>query len=208
MGRRQGTRGEEASQGAEADAPSRAAGAQDAAPGACHAAGATGGEVTAVDGAVHRDLQRRQGGEQRRLPDHSFLGADGSCAPDRRGPRQALAGVGHPRPRDQDGARDQPRPHSHRPGVGRPLPHARARDAARGPPRDSLLLNHKKHGWTDHRIDDCSSAPWFTGFTEPVPRTLDPPFTRAPQTWLARKGWKVHGLISLNDAPLPYPRRS
>jgi REP element-mobilizing transposase RayT len=71
-----------------------------------------------------------------------------------------------------------------------------------------VLLNHKKHGWTDHRIDDCSSAPWFTGFREPVPHTLDPPFTRAPQTWLARKGWKVHGLISLDDGPLPYRRRS
>jgi REP element-mobilizing transposase RayT len=68
-----------------------------------------------------------------------------------------------------------------------------------------VLLNHKKHGWADQPLDDCSSAPWFNGFKEPLPRTLDPPVIRAPQTWLARKGWKVHGLISLDDAPLPYP---
>jgi REP-associated tyrosine transposase len=70
-----------------------------------------------------------------------------------------------------------------------------------------VLLNHKKHGSADRRrIDPRSSALWFDGFKEPLPRTLDPPITSPPKTWLARKGWKRHGLISLEETPLPYRR--
>jgi hypothetical protein len=68
-----------------------------------------------------------------------------------------------------------------------------------------VLFNFKKHGAGDRqRIDSCSSAPWFDGFRDPLPRVLDPPATWAPRTWLANVGWRKHGLIRFDDAPQPY----
>jgi hypothetical protein len=66
-----------------------------------------------------------------------------------------------------------------------------------------VLFNFRKHRPADpHRIDACSSAPWFDGFREPVPRSLDPPLTSPPVTWLLRTGWwKHHGLLSLSESP-------
>jgi Transposase IS200 like len=65
-----------------------------------------------------------------------------------------------------------------------------------------VLFNFRKHRPADRRrLDPCSSAAWFDGFREPVPRALDPP-TRAPRTWLLRIGWwKRHGLLGLDDVP-------
>jgi REP element-mobilizing transposase RayT len=68
-----------------------------------------------------------------------------------------------------------------------------------------VLFNFKKHRPADpRRIDPCSSAPWFDGFREPVPRALDDPPTCPPATWLLRTGWwKHHGLLSLFEYPAP-----
>jgi REP-associated tyrosine transposase len=70
-----------------------------------------------------------------------------------------------------------------------------------------VLFNHKKHGSADRtRIDACSSALWFDGFRDPLPRVLDPPLTWAPRTWLLQTGWTRHGLIGFDEAPVPYKR--
>jgi REP element-mobilizing transposase RayT len=64
-----------------------------------------------------------------------------------------------------------------------------------------VLFNFRKHRPADsRRIDPCSSAPWFDGFREPVPRALDSPI-RFPTTWLLRTGWRKHGLLSLDECP-------
>ena len=71
-----------------------------------------------------------------------------------------------------------------------------------------VLFNFKKHRAADRqRIDACSSAPWFDGFRDPLPRVLDPPPTWEPRTWLARTGWRRHGLIRFDEAPQPSPPR-
>jgi hypothetical protein len=69
-----------------------------------------------------------------------------------------------------------------------------------------VLFNFKKHRPADRqRIDPCSSAPWFDGFREPLPRTLDPPLTWPARTWLARTGWRKRGLIRFDEAPASSP---
>jgi REP element-mobilizing transposase RayT len=65
-----------------------------------------------------------------------------------------------------------------------------------------VLMNFKKHGAANgQRIDAYSSAPWFDGFRDPLPRTLDPPITWPARTWLGRVGWRRHGLIGFHEAP-------
>jgi hypothetical protein len=68
-----------------------------------------------------------------------------------------------------------------------------------------VLFNFRKHRPADpRRIDHCSSAPWFDRFSEPVPRSLEPPPTSPPATWLLRTGWwKHHGLLGLDEYPSP-----
>jgi putative transposase len=67
-----------------------------------------------------------------------------------------------------------------------------------------VLFNFKKHRPAERqRIDPCSSALWFDGFRDPLPRVLDPPITWAPRTWLAQTGWRRHGLIGFDEAPQP-----
>jgi putative transposase len=67
-----------------------------------------------------------------------------------------------------------------------------------------VLMNFRKHRPADrHRVDSCSSAPWFDGFKEPLPRVLDPPPTRSPATWLLRTGWRRRGLIGRDESPAP-----
>jgi putative transposase len=68
-----------------------------------------------------------------------------------------------------------------------------------------VLFNFRKHRPADsRRIDPCSSAPWFDGFREPVPRALDPP-TWQPTTWLLRTGWRrKRGPLGLDeDSKMP-----
>ncbi len=63
-----------------------------------------------------------------------------------------------------------------------------------------VLMNAKKHGVAAGALDPLSSAAWFDGFVcEPRPRG-DPP-VRPPETWLARVGWRAHGLIRPDERP-------
>jgi REP element-mobilizing transposase RayT len=67
-----------------------------------------------------------------------------------------------------------------------------------------VLMNFKKHRPGERqRIDSCSSAPWFDGFRDPLPKILDPPATQPPKTWLAQKAWRLRGLIRFDEAPSP-----
>src|SRR5262245_42553747 len=60
------------------------------------------------------------------------------------------------------------------------------------------LLNRRKHGDKTKGIDPCSSGHSFDGFKNQ--RQLEaPPF--APQTWMLRVGWRIHGLIDLSERP-------
>jgi putative transposase len=72
-----------------------------------------------------------------------------------------------------------------------------------------VLMNFRKHlrpqpGMTS--VDPCSSAPWFDGFrardgTPKPPTNHDAPPTSRPRTWLATRGWRQRGLISLAEHP-------
>jgi putative transposase len=64
-----------------------------------------------------------------------------------------------------------------------------------------VLMNFKKHRPADSRlIDPCSSAAWFDGFNSHSPPSPNPS-TRNPLTWLARTGWRRHGLIDPTEHP-------
>lgn len=67
-----------------------------------------------------------------------------------------------------------------------------------------VIMNFRKHRPADRRrVDPCSSAPWFDGFREPVPRVADPSPTPPPSTWLLRTGWRRRGLLHLDESPRP-----
>ncbi len=61
-----------------------------------------------------------------------------------------------------------------------------------------VLHNGHKHGVCRTPIDSCSSGPYFEFWEKPIlhpeePREAWP--VLEPRTWLARVGWKRHGLI-------------
>jgi putative transposase len=69
-----------------------------------------------------------------------------------------------------------------------------------------VLFNFRKHLPGASGFDMCSSAPWFEGWETPL--ATGPPGAASeyspvqrPQTWLARTGWKRHGLIHAGEAP-------
>jgi len=76
-----------------------------------------------------------------------------------------------------------------------------------------VLLNRKHHTAAQRFgrfwIDACSSAPWFTGWAQPIrgdepwKRELLalPPPTAPPETWLLATGWKRHGLLRFDERP-------
>jgi hypothetical protein len=75
-----------------------------------------------------------------------------------------------------------------------------------------VLMNFKKHArCTDTalvRFDEKSSANWFDGWKE-GPKLRDPPRIAVSgkppvvpaRTWLARTGWRRHGLIRSSERP-------
>lgn len=79
-----------------------------------------------------------------------------------------------------------------------------------------VLMNVRKHDADDREalahhlatLDRCSSARWFHGWhprAGPPPDALaHPPLlppVAAPQTWLARRGWKTWGLLRFDEVP-------
>jgi hypothetical protein len=66
-----------------------------------------------------------------------------------------------------------------------------------------VLMNLRKHNAGEHGLDPCSSALYFDGWRRPVPpASLPTPVVRA-QTWLAKVGWRRHGLVGLDERPRP-----
>ncbi len=66
-----------------------------------------------------------------------------------------------------------------------------------------VLGNWRHHGggrYPQDCIDPCTSAGWFDGFREHVPRPapVRPPVAQA-RTWLLVEGWRRHGKISVTE---------
>ena len=73
-----------------------------------------------------------------------------------------------------------------------------------------VLMNFKKHGPGRGSIDVRSSAPWFDGWrgaVDALGRGVSPVVPAC--TWLARVGWRRHGLVGSDERPCPgnRPRR-
>ena len=79
--------------------------------------------------------------------------------------------------------------------------------------RNALLytLNNAKHhaaesghAWASRKVDPCSSAKWFDGWsTEVQVARLEGPSPVAPaKTWLLRVGWRRLGLIHPDEVPV------
>jgi REP element-mobilizing transposase RayT len=75
-----------------------------------------------------------------------------------------------------------------------------------------VLQNHRKHLSRAARnrrvfvadLDPLSSAQWFDGFVEPIPRafrSVGPPSPVQARTWLLRVGWLRRGRIHLWESP-------
>jgi putative transposase len=64
-----------------------------------------------------------------------------------------------------------------------------------------VLQNWRKHGRRERGVDPCSSARWFGGWKEgAAAMVMSAPVVTA-RTWLARCGWRRHGLIHANEVP-------
>ncbi len=69
-----------------------------------------------------------------------------------------------------------------------------------------VLHNVRKHLGAARGLDPCFSARWFEGWRT-VPQGLasgPSPVARA-RTWLARVGWRRHGLIDVDECPRATP---
>jgi REP element-mobilizing transposase RayT len=64
-----------------------------------------------------------------------------------------------------------------------------------------VLNNWRKHIPGARGLDAYSSAAWFDGWQTAVATTMaTPPVARA-RTWLARIGWRRHGLLEVSEEP-------
>jgi REP element-mobilizing transposase RayT len=68
-----------------------------------------------------------------------------------------------------------------------------------------VIMNWRKHDPRAKGLDPCSSAAMFDGWKTP-PSSGPPSFEHdspasPPTTWLARVGWKRHGLVALHERP-------
>jgi len=73
-----------------------------------------------------------------------------------------------------------------------------------------VLMNHRKHAAPGdshamNGLDAFSSAVWFEGWAGPPspgpPLSWHDPPVALSETWLARIGWKRHGLIRFDESP-------
>jgi hypothetical protein len=63
------------------------------------------------------------------------------------------------------------------------------------------LMNFQKHWHAGTVLDPCSSAPWFAGWRAPPATGMGPHPVAVARTWLARIGWRRHGLIGADERP-------
>jgi len=71
-----------------------------------------------------------------------------------------------------------------------------------------VLNNVRKHLRIAAELDPCSSAAWFTGWRDSrVAAGIGPPPVPPARTWLARIGWRRHGLIGPEERPKGAPGR-
>ncbi len=64
-----------------------------------------------------------------------------------------------------------------------------------------VLQNHRHHAPGPYPVDSYSSGLWFDGWATRVTRPLSPSPVAEPGTFLARFGWRKHGLIRLEESP-------
>jgi REP element-mobilizing transposase RayT len=79
-----------------------------------------------------------------------------------------------------------------------------------------VLFNIRKHdaSWREKSVsslDTCSSASWFSGWARPPPShppcEVEAPPVMPARTWIAREGWKRHGLLRPDECPGRRDRR-
>lgn len=64
-----------------------------------------------------------------------------------------------------------------------------------------VLNNFRKHVPGARGVDACSSAAWFSGWRTVIAASMTTaPVVRA-RTWLARVGWRLHGLLDIGEEP-------
>jgi len=73
-----------------------------------------------------------------------------------------------------------------------------------------VLNNFRKHMRAARGLDPCSSARWFDGWRTTSGQVVEAPPVARACTWLARVGWRRHGLIDVDECPRPsaHPGRS
>jgi putative transposase len=64
-----------------------------------------------------------------------------------------------------------------------------------------VLQNWRKHVPGARGLDSRSSARWFAGWRTAVTAPGGPAPVVAARTWLARVGWRRHGLIDIEERP-------
>jgi hypothetical protein len=64
-----------------------------------------------------------------------------------------------------------------------------------------VLANFKKHVRNAKGMDPRSSARWFDGWRRPIVDPEKPSPVARARTWLARVGWRRHGLIHVAEGP-------
>ncbi len=64
-----------------------------------------------------------------------------------------------------------------------------------------VLQNHKHHRPSPYPVDEYSSARWFNGWITALETPATPSPVARPGTFLARRGWRKHGLIHFDEGP-------
>lgn len=64
-----------------------------------------------------------------------------------------------------------------------------------------VLQNWRKHGRRERGVDPCSSAVWFGGWRGVPDMVASSAPVVTARTWLARVGWRRHGLIATTEVP-------
>jgi putative transposase len=67
-----------------------------------------------------------------------------------------------------------------------------------------VLNNWRKHEPASHGLDPRSSASWFGGWSTTTAARMTSPVV-APRTWLASIGWRLRGLIGIDERPRGTP---